>query len=67
MHCTFLSRIAELRSAVDALMSTARKIQERRTQQGALQLEGVEVQVQIDKNSAEKDITDVIPKQVGIT
>ncbi|ELU13403.1 hypothetical protein CAPTEDRAFT_108980 [Capitella teleta] len=56
-------KISELRSAVNSLMSTARKIQARRTRQGALQLEGVEVQVQIDKTSAQQNITDVIPKE----
>ena len=42
-------------------MAFARHTQHKRTQGGAVQLEGVEVQVQINKD---KDIEDLLPKQV---
>ena len=44
------------------LMDIARHIKARRTLGGALELEGVEVQVQIDKDKS--TIQDLIPKQV---
>lgn len=46
-------------------METARHIKGRRVLGGALELEGVEVQVQIDKEKA--TIEDLIPKQVHVT
>ncbi len=43
-------------------MEVARQIKGRRTLGGALELEGVEVQVQLDKDKS--TIQDLIPKQV---
>ena len=54
-------RVSELRWCISELMSFARHTQATRTQGGAVQLEGVEVQVQINKD---KDIQDLLPKQV---
>ena len=43
-------------------METARRLKEKRTQGGAVELEGVEVQVQLADNKS--SIDDFIPKQV---
>ena len=56
------SRITELREAIDSLMDIARCLKAKRTLQGGLQLEGVEVQVQVDDA---KNIENLIPKQVS--
>ena len=43
-------------------METGRRLKEKRTRSGAVELEGVEVQVQLTDNKA--SIDDLIPKQV---
>ena len=43
-------------------METARRLKEKRTRSGAVELEGVEVQVQLTDNKS--TIDDLIPKQV---
>ncbi|CAH3019970.1 unnamed protein product [Porites evermanni] len=53
-------RLSEIRKSVLKLMDIARVIKARRTVHGALELEGVEVQVQIGDK---KDIKDLIPKK----
>ncbi|XP_027053645.1 DIS3-like exonuclease 1 isoform X2 [Pocillopora damicornis] len=53
-------RLSEIRKTVTKLMDIARVIKTRRTIHGALELEGVEVQVQLGDN---KDIKDLIPKK----
>ncbi|KAL9987682.1 hypothetical protein ACROYT_G002028 [Oculina patagonica] len=53
-------RLSEIRKTVLKLMDIARVIKARRTIHGALELEGVEVQVQLDEK---KDIKDLIPKK----
>ena len=45
-------------------METAREIRAKRTRSGAVELEGVEVQVQFSEN---KSIEDLLPKQVQYT
>ncbi len=44
------------------MMEVAQQLREKRTQQGAVELEGVEVQVQINENKT--TIEDLVPKQV---
>ena len=55
-------RIEELKWAINKLMETARRLKEKRTRSGAVELEGVEVQVQLTDNKS--TIDDLIPKQV---
>ena len=62
MFSLYRCRVEELRWTVTTLMDIARHIKARRTRGGALALEGVEVQVQLDKEKA--TIEDLIPKQV---
>lgn len=57
-----VAALSELRVAVSELMTLARRLREARTKQGALELEGVEVRVQL---SDSKSIEDLIPKQVS--
>ena len=71
VHCcrnTFVAsacRIEELRWAVNKLMEVANRLRLKRTQKGAVELEGVEVQVQLTDNKS--SIEDLIPKQVAST
>ena len=51
-----------MRWSVRMLTTIAREIRARRGQEGALELEGVEVQIQMDKK--DKTIEDLMPKQV---
>ncbi|PFX22556.1 DIS3-like exonuclease 1 [Stylophora pistillata] len=53
-------RLSEIRKTVTKLMDIARVIKTRRTIHGALELEGVEVQVQLGDK---KDIKNLIPKK----
>jgi len=57
---TASKRLSEIRKSVLKLMDIAREIKARRTVHGALELEGVEVQVQLGDK---KDIKDLIPKK----
>ena len=57
-------RIEELKWAINKLMETARRLREKRTRSGAVELEGVEVQVQLTDNKS--TIDDLIPKQVHL-
>ena len=50
--------------AIKKLMETARRLKEKRTRSGAVELEGVEVQVQLTDNRS--TIDDLIPKQVHL-
>ncbi|XP_064620645.1 DIS3-like exonuclease 1 [Lineus longissimus] len=53
-------RLYELRQAVNMLMKIARNFKARRVSGGGIELEGVEVQVQLDDS---KNIEDLVPKK----
>lgn len=57
---TAQKKLREIRKSVLKLMDIAREIKARRTVHGALELEGVEVQVQLGDK---RDIKDLIPKK----
>ena len=58
-----VSRLRALRQAVQRLMEVARRLNSRRTSQGALELESSEVTVQMAES---QEIKDLIPKQVCV-
>ena len=58
------NRVEELRSSVTLLMRIARRLKARRVSGGALELESVEVQVQLNET---KSIEDLTPKDVSHT
>lgn len=60
----FIQRLPPLKWAVNNLMEIARKLKCHRTREGALELEGSEVTIQMDKSKEE--VRDLIPKQVCI-
>lgn len=59
-----LSRVADLRQAVVSLTDIARVLRHRRTEQGAVELDSVEVKVQMNKDKDTTEIENLIPKQV---
>ena len=58
-----MAALNDLRTAVIELMQLARRLRQGRTREGALELEGVEVRVQLGDN---RSIDDLIPKQVRL-
>ena len=59
------TRLREVRWSVCKLMEVARTLKSRRTTGGALELEGSEVTIQMDKSKDE--ITNLLPKQVQLS
>lgn len=62
--CSFVYRMSNLKEAICSLMQVARVLKKRRFEGGALELEGVEVKLTLQRTGDDITVEEILPKQV---